>query len=1027
MKLLSATSLLVAAVVSVVACIPFMPAAKERPDLFALEVRMQTKSAGRVQVYYDTGTGFDEAQSVAEAVSPSDSAATHLLPLPPGEYKRFRLDPIDRDGRVVIESLRVVTRDGQPLRVIELSSLSAAHQIAALNTRGPALEVAIEPGANDPQLVITLDPPLRLERSWRIVLFSGAWRIVAVFVSLVALLAILDRAPRVRGWFTERARTANQKPARVVAVVAGLSVLLSCYPVVFLGKSFVSPNLGTVLLYENFPTLPGYEDESSSDVMGSDIGAIMWQHVPLSMVQARALRHGELPLWNRYNSSGTPLLGQGQSMFGDPLHFLVVAANGASWAWDAKYVIAKWLLVLGLGLLVLQVTRDQGYAHGTLAAVLVAATAPFIGFFLYRVNHPAYFSVCYAPWPLYCWFRAIAGRDWRDQLRWATALIVANVALMNSGTAKEAYMLLLTMNLAGGCVLLSAAIPWRAKVKTFAILAWAGVVFVLLSAPIWGTFLHELHNAYTSYNGVSAYQIQPSLLLGAFDEAFYRPVTPAMQTFSPSLNFFLLLGLLYFLATFRTHFANRAALGLAAASLLPLALAFGLVPPAWIVRVPFLANIAHIDNTFSCALLVLWAVLAGAGFARALGRLGTVEGRHDWIAAGAMLGVMVFAWIAFGHAIHRPIYGPAFTVNDPNRMLPVPEFLWGYLATLLTAVLVLVTVVHCAARRRHVTVPGVLVSILCVAILCWRHGQQAPSTGFESYVTRPMTRVDFHAKSEAVSLVQSTQAAEPSRAYGIRGNFFPGWTAAYGLETVHGPDALMSPWYRELTGAMGGFERIWDWRLYLEPKNVAAARPYFDALNVRYYLDLRSDQGLMGRTVKLARAADLDVYESPSVWPRAFFTDRVLAYDRVEDFTRQLREGDGRPFAAFQSTDAAAKSAVAALWGEWKQRTVVPATTYRLSTNTTEFDVQATGPGVVLLTEAWWPGDFRAFVNGVKTPIVRLNHAFKGVAIKGAGDFHVVFRYVPKNWYRNVALFATGAVLLALSLGATFRRKPHVA
>ena len=48
--------------------------------------------------------------------------------------------------------------------------------------------------------------------------------------------------------------------------------------------------------------------------------------------------------------------------------------------------------------------------------------------------------------------------------------------------------------------------------------------------------------------------------------------------------------------------------------------------------------------------------------------------------------------------------------------------------------------------------------------------------------------------------------------------------------------------------------------------------------------------------------------------------------------------------------------------------------------------------------------------------MLRLNHAFKGVAVNAPGDYRVIFRYVPKNFPRNLMLFATGAILFALSL-----------
>ena len=82
----------------------------------------------------------------------------------------------------------------------------------------------------------------------------------------------------------------------VAGIVLGLAAVLvhlaSAYPVVFLGQSFVSPNLGTTLLYDEFPTLPGYASRKVTDVKLSDIGAVMWSHIPLSTIQHRALAAG---------------------------------------------------------------------------------------------------------------------------------------------------------------------------------------------------------------------------------------------------------------------------------------------------------------------------------------------------------------------------------------------------------------------------------------------------------------------------------------------------------------------------------------------------------------------------------------------------------------------------------------------------------------------------------------------------------------------------------------------------------------
>jgi hypothetical protein len=230
----------------------------------------------------------------------------------------------------------------------------------------------------------------------------------------------------------------------------------------------------------------------------------------------------------------------------------------------------------------------------------------------------------------------------------------------------------------------------------------------------------------------------------------------------------------------------------------------------------------------------------------------------------------------------------------------------------------------------------------------------------------------------------------------------------------------VNPFVRELLGA-SGVERMWDWRFYAEAKDIANARPFFDALNVRYYFDRASDQGALGKSLRLVQPADLDVYESPTAWPRAFFTDRVDTYEQPEDLVQKIRAATGRPFAAAQGSDAAAQGALAHVARGAGASTLTPATHYRLTENTTSFTVRANGPGTIVLTEAFWPGDFRATVNGHHAPIVRLNHAFRGVVVDSAGEYRVTFRYWPRDFTRNLTLSALGALLLAASVFLALR------
>jgi hypothetical protein len=1032
MKFFTITAVLAAALFSIVVTLPFAPAARMRPDVFVLEARARSTVDGAIQVYYDDGKGWREELSGRATVTASPTAVTYRLPFPPGSYRALRLDPLDRSGSITIEGLRVLSSSGRTLEDIPLNGFKPVQQIQSAALRNGALEVTTAAGSDDAQLEAVFATPIEVAASWQDYARGSVPHVLPLFAGLVGLLWLLDRAPRFRLQVAGNARRLVARPARAVAVVAGIAVAASAYPIVFLGKSHVSPNHGTTLLYDTYPTLPGYKNTETIDVKGSDIGAIMWSHIPLSMVQHRALAQGELPLWNRYNSLGTPMLAQGQSMFGDPLHFLVIACNGASWAWDIKYLVAKWLFAAGLGLAVVEILRPRLSAPpisapattpALPAALLVAFAAPFLGFFYYRLNHPAFFSVCYAPWALYCWIRVTNAVTRRGVAWWAAGLVVANVALMNSGTAKEAYMLLLALNFSGACILLASTAPWRERLARFAALAWAGVIFILLTAPVWATFLSTLEQAYTGYNAASAFQIQPGLLLGAFDEVFYRPIMAEERTFNPSVNFVILLGLLYFLTTLRHSLGNRTVMALAASSLLPLSLAFGLIPPHAIVRIPFLANVAHLDNTFTCVLLVLWSVLAGVGFTQAAGRLGTREGRADLLIAGLLLFALVFAWVGFRQAGHRAVFGPGQTFSPfpPGETLRASSFVTHYLWALLAASVVGAWLARRALARRRLTPAAGILALLCVAVLIWRSGLHASAVGFENYVARPTLRTDFHARSAAIEYVRGAQRTEPARGYGFTNNFFPGWTGVYGLEGIHGPDALVNPYVRELVGDLPGVTRIWDWRLYIEQQHAGRARPFLDALNVRYYFDLQSDQGLLGQALKLAKVADLDVYESPTAWPRAFFSSQVEVYDQPADFVRRIQTGDGRPFAAVQRDALTATPGLAAVSREFAGRTITPAARYTRTENSTGFDIHASGPGVVVLTEAYWPGDFRAEVNGRRVPVLRLNHAFKGVVLESAGDYRVIFRYLPRNFPRHLLLCATGAFLLGASLFLALR------
>ena len=251
-----------------------------------------------------------------------------------------------------------------------------------MTVRNGELEIQTPPDANDPILEIPLESAidLRQSRGWRIALLLAGWTLF--WTAVVAVLYYAPRSLKSNAIFLALCR----KPTAVICLAAITGTLVSTSPVVFQGKSFMSPNTGGLLFYDRYPTLPNYSDSTTEDTYGADTGAMAWQHFPLTVAQERAIKEfGEFPLWNRYNSAGTTMIGQGQMMLGDPLDWIMWLVGVDAVTFDIKFVLLRLIFAVSLGLAVLVITRAIA------PSAMVAISAPFIGYFIYRVNHPADF------------------------------------------------------------------------------------------------------------------------------------------------------------------------------------------------------------------------------------------------------------------------------------------------------------------------------------------------------------------------------------------------------------------------------------------------------------------------------------------------------------------------------------------------------------------------------------------------------------------------------------------------------------
>jgi hypothetical protein len=240
-----------------------------RPGFFPymLEVSVQVEAPAATQIYFDLGEGLRETNSTNQRVRMGMNSVR--LPLPAGNYRSLRFDPIDRGGTTSFSDLKILGPRGDVARRISLSELTPNNQVKTAEVVNDRLVVESTSDANDPQFTINFDPELSLPlRFFDQLVVGWAW-LLGWFGGSFVVLILAENTWRHRTIRAQRLIIlTRERPRLALALCAALAALLSSYPVVFFGKSFVSPNT-THLLYERLPTVPGYLDARPEDSRGA--------------------------------------------------------------------------------------------------------------------------------------------------------------------------------------------------------------------------------------------------------------------------------------------------------------------------------------------------------------------------------------------------------------------------------------------------------------------------------------------------------------------------------------------------------------------------------------------------------------------------------------------------------------------------------------------------------------------------------------------------------------------------------------
>jgi hypothetical protein len=772
-------------------------------------------------------------------------------------------------------------------------------------------------------------------------------------------------------------------PRKSIAVIALAAATVSCYPI-FFGMTFFSPT-NLPFLYPYPPFVPGgpVVEPAREDFRGSDMGATAWSIVPNTVVQRKALRDLEFPFWTRYVGCGTPLFAQGQSMIGDILHWIPLAAGGSVVAWDTKFILSKAIFAAGVGLVVFRFTSSLP------AGLLLAISSCFLGFFPYRFNHPAFFVLTYAPWIVLQWARlgttlGVARPRIRNSMTHAALMAAVTWLQLNAGAPKEGVITACFMHSLGMLTFVGSVRHKWGWTKSFAVAIGFGLGAVMVAAPHWLLFLDALAKSYTNYDTPVARTYPLWSLVGFFDNFFFQQIDGTLR--GPSTNIFVLLCMVSSLTGLR-RIASIRFRGAWILFAVGFCVAFGLLPNFILASIPFINNIHHVGNTFSVPIMVLALILAGFGI-------------QEYIAAPQERRKLI-AWLSLSVFVGLSVLDTAAN--------PTPKAI-VFSALVLAVLIIGLWQFHGLTGRGGAKKYGLLVIVFCCfALLHVRHGMHLMTgAGLDLYASNPRPRADLSGESQAVTYLKQRLAAQgtPARVIGERTVMFPGYNSLFGLESLVSVEPLRNKEYEHLLALIDYPDMGWKWLRLIRNDQIAARSPSLDLLNVRYVLAAPGTP--MPRDMRLVHSSDLDVWERPTAWPRAFFVNSVFEARKPADVLTALYRFPHTPFAAVEN-----RFVPPWVLGETSLGyRVVPARSYSLTNNSTRFSVDAIGPGLIVLGETYYPGDFVAKVNGRVADYIRVNHAFKGIWVRKAGTYDVEFAYRPARLSQAMFVCLCGVVVL---------------
>lgn len=738
---------------------------------------------------------------------------------------------------------------------------------------------------------------------------------------------------------------------------------------------------------------------------GSDLAGIRTHNVALSdrvlyyelerRFAAAELRAGRVPLWNPSGYAGAPL---GSLTTYSPFHFVYYSfPQPVALAWLELCVA----LVAGLGAW-LCFRRVVGV--GFWPAAIGGWVFPLSGFFAFWQGFPDLHAVAWLPWVLLGTDAAVRNpRGWGGP-----GLALASSCALWGG--QLALQVLVVSGLFGVWRVIEQN-GWRPRPSVLRAVAVLGVAWasgMMLAAPEW---LHLRDYARSSARLIersAGREERPPIGLAAIPQVVLPDIYGSRQTghFRIAAESRLessaaaYVGLLAVLVLVPIGLADRSRrsmngmwLGLTVLSLAWVSDLPGLVS---VMRLPGVNTVSHNRSVFIASFGLLAIAVAG------LERLRRAEFRPGrWCLVPMLL--LLAASLYCGYRVGTPPEPiatrlalaieqglPVVDVPDLEAVAVIQDNYRGTAIRGLVLGLVGLALWTWLARSPAAVATLPVLGALMVAELLWFGRGLNPQTDPALYYPRIRVLTEIGKAPPGRVLCVGCLPARLAETHGLRDirgyDGFDPQRLVEVLEIARDPRMPVQPYARL------------QWfvpKVSIGPNRSLVLSPVLDMLNVRYLIFLRSD---LPAAKALFDQDDYGVMENRRSLPRVYVPERVESKGSDAAVLQALSAPDFDPArVAYLNEPLDLPGPIrgeALLDAEVPTRVVLTA---RMET-----------PGIVVLADLWFDG-WKAERNGEPVPVLRINHAVRGVAVP-VGESRLVFSYEPAG-------FTTGVRLMRVALG----------